>query len=97
MPVFAYCPEIAVPVAVQVTEPPGAIATRFAVPWPQSIAASSPILSSTTVVASRVLPVFVTTYVQVTVEPMATRGPGAVSASTPLVYFFIVRPLVKPQ
>ena len=61
VPVFAYCPEIAVPVAVQVTEPLGAMATTFAVPCPQLIVASSAILSSTTVAVSSVFPVLVTT------------------------------------
>ena len=46
-------------------------------------------LSATVTPLSGTLPVLVTTYVHVTVLPTGTVGPGALSASCPLVAFLM--------
>lgn len=59
VPVLAYCPAVAVPVALHVTDSPAGISTRLV--WlPQSMVESSTIRSSVTVTVSGVLPLLVT-------------------------------------
>ena len=48
-------------------------------------------------VRSGTLPVFVTTYVKVTVEPTGTTGPGRVSASCPFTNFTILIAGASPK
>ncbi len=75
-----YWPATAVPLAVHVIDSPMArlvCGQETATPWS----------SATATLERSVLPVLVTTYVHVTVEPTATVGPGAASASWPLVAF----------
>ncbi len=53
----------------------------------------APTLSSvTTMFESATFPVFVTSYVHVTVDPTTTTGPVGVSASTPFVFFSSASP-----
>ena len=55
------------------------------------------ILSVTVMFDSVTFPVFVTSYVQVTVDPTSTTGPVGVSASTPFVFFSSTSPGAAPK
>ena len=78
VPTFAYCPATASPVLVSVALAPTANV---------EIVPIGPTLSSVTAMfVSVTFPVFVTSYVHVTVDP-TTTGPVGVSASTPFVLF----------
>jgi hypothetical protein len=95
VPVFVYCPAVAVPVAVHVVEAPTARVAMMLLPPGvpvQLIALAATMLSVTATLVSATLPVLVTAYVHVTVEPTATVGPGAELLSVPFVFLTIERP-----
>ncbi len=80
MPTLAYWPGAAVPVAMQVTVSPAWMLVDGQL--------TVTCLSSVTVrLVSGTLPVFVTRYVQVTGSRSGIDGPGARSASAPLLSF----------
>ncbi len=85
MPRLAYWPTCAVPEAVQVIDSPEArvvCGQLTTTPWS----------SLTSTLESGSAPTFVTRYSQLTAEPTGTAGPGAASASNPLVDFSSVTP-----
>src|SRR5215210_1407960 len=77
---FSYWQATAVPWPVQVIDSPGSSAAFGQVTW-------TPRSSLTSILVSRTLLVFVATYSHRTGEPTARVGPGASSASSPLVSF----------
>jgi hypothetical protein len=88
---FAYSPEIAVPLASQVMDSRGA---RVAFGQRTAVGSSS---SSTTVTSSATSPVLVTWYCQVTSAPSVIAGPGAVVEAMPLVSFSTLMDGCEPK
>ena len=84
---LAYWSISAVPEAVQVVDAPTARLAMKLVPSPQSMVLSTNTLSLTLMLVNGTSPSLVTTYSHVTAEPIRISGPGASSASTPLVDF----------
>src|SRR5436305_8464656 len=82
---FSYCPAVAVPLPVQCMTSPAA-----RVVFGQETA--TPRLSVTWTLDRVVWPELVTTYSQSTGAPTWICGPGAVSASSPFVYFLMRMP-----
>jgi hypothetical protein len=84
-----------VPEAVQVIESPGDPLAASVVPGQDTVTPDS--LSVTATDVKGTLPVFVTTYVQLTVLPTATSGPGGRLASTPFVRLTMSIPPAMPK